>query len=119
MTTKAVGDWGERVAAEHLERQGWVIVDRNFRAGRKEIDLVARRGDIVAFVEVKTRTRPSYYAALEAIDARKQREIGGVAGAWIDRFGSPVETYRFDAIAVLSSPGATLRLEHIEDAWRV
>ena len=118
MATKPLGDRGERLAAEHLERAGWIIVDRNFRMGRKEIDLVARRGEVVAFVEVKTRAGLGYGHPLEAITWRKRREIHQVATAWIERHGRPGEVYRFDAVAVRLGAGGSPELEHVEDAWR-
>lgn len=117
MSGKPLGDRGEALAAAYLERAGWTIVVRNFRMGRKEIDLVARRGEVVAFVEVKTRAGTGFGHPLEAITWKKRREIHQVASAWIDRFGSPGYTYRFDAVAVLVR-GATESVEHVEDAWR-
>ena len=119
MSTKPLGDRGERLAAEHLERAGWTIVERNFRLGRKEIDLVARRGEVVAFVEVKTRAGLGYGHPLEAITWRKRREIRQVATAWIGRHGRPGDLYRFDAVAVQVRAGGSPELEHVEDAWRV
>lgn len=119
MSGKPLGDRGEALAAEYLERQGWTVTHRNFRMGRKEIDLVARRGEVVAFVEVKARAGLGYGHPLEAITWKKRREIGQVAAAWMDRFGRPSDTYRFDAIAVLQFPGAAPRVEHVEDAWRM
>jgi putative endonuclease len=116
---KPLGDRGEAIAARHLERAGWSIVSRNFRMGRKEIDLVARRGEVVAFVEVKTRAGPGYGHPLEAITWKKRREIQQVAAAWIDRHGRPGETYRFDAVAVLVLAGRAPTVEHVEDAWRM
>ena len=119
MSGKPLGDRGERLAAEHLERAGWLILHRNFRVGRKEIDLVARRGEVVAFVEVKTRSGLGYGHPLEAITWRKRREIHQVASAWIARHGHPGELYRFDAIAVRLAAGGAPVLEHVEDAWRM
>lgn len=87
--------------------------------GRKEIDLVARRGSVVAFVEVKTRAGLGYGHPLEAITWKKRREIQQVASAWIDRHGRPGDSYRFDAVAVLVSAGGEPRIEHVEDAWRM
>ena len=118
MAGKPLGDRGEALAARSLERAGWTILVRNFRMGRKEIDLVARRDEVVAFVEVKTRAGTGFGHPLEAITWKKRREIQQVASAWIDRFGRPEYTYRFDAVAVLVS-GPEERVEHVEDAWRV
>jgi putative endonuclease len=117
--TKALGDRGEELAARLLERTGWAVTHRNFRMGRKEIDLVARRGEVVAFVEVKTRAGPGYGHPLEAITWKKRREIQQVAAAWIDRFGAPDDVYRFDAVAVTVLPGRAPLVEHVEDAWRM
>lgn len=117
MANKPLGDRGEELAARHLVRAGWTVVNRNFRVGHREIDLVARRGEVVAFVEVKTRTGLGYGHPLEAITARKRREVQQVAAAWIERFGADGETYRFDAVAVLVR-GGEAEIEHVEDAWR-
>lgn len=117
MSGKSLGDHGEGLAAAYLERAGWTILVRNFRMGRKEIDLVARRHEVVAFVEVKTRAGPGFGHPLEAITWKKRREIHQVASAWIDRFGRPEYTYRFDAVAVQVGGGAE-SVDHVENAWR-
>jgi putative endonuclease len=119
MPTAPLGARGEALAAEHLERAGWVIADRNFRVGHREIDLVARRGEVVAFVEVKTRSGLGFGHPLEAITLRKRREIQRVAAAWVDRHGRPGDLYRFDAVAILSGGGGVMEVEHVEDAWRL
>ena len=120
MSGKPLGDRGEDLAARHLEAAGWRILSRNFRLGRKEIDLVATRDGVVAFVEVKTRSGLGYGHPLEAITAAKRREIQRVAAAWIERHGAPQHTvYRFDAVAVLVRGGAPPVIEHVEDAWRM
>lgn len=115
---KLLGDRGESIAAEHLERNGWTILTRNFRLGRKEIDLVARRGEVVVFVEVKCRAGDGFGHPLEAITARKRREIRRVATAWVQRFGQSGDIYRFDAFAVQLAHGKPTEVEHVEDAWR-
>jgi len=116
---KPLGDRGERLAAEHLERRGWTILARNFRVGHREVDLVARRGGIVAFVEVKTRAGLGYGHPLEAITPQKRREIQQVAQIWVERHGRPGDEYRYDAIAVLIVDGGGPVIEHVEDAWRM
>jgi putative endonuclease len=116
---KPLGDRGERMAAEHLERAGWTILARNFRLGHREIDLVARRGEVVAFVEVKTRAGLGYGHPLEAITALKRREIQRVAQIWVERHGRDGDVYRYDAVAVLIIAGGEPVIEHVEDAWRM
>lgn len=118
MPTMALGSRGEALAADYLEQDGWTILDRNHRSGRKEIDLVARRGEVVAFVEVKTRRGSAFGHPFEAITPRKQQGIQEVAAAWIDRNGVPGEDYRFDAVAVYFGAGSRPAIEHLEDAWR-
>jgi putative endonuclease len=116
---KPLGDRGERLAAEHLERAGWTILARNFRLGHREVDLVARRGEVVAFVEVKTRAGLGYGHPLEAITALKRREIQRVAQIWVERHGREGDVYRYDAVAVLILAGGEPQIEHVEDAWRM
>lgn len=120
MSRPPLGAWGEALAAAHLERLGWSILERNYRALRNEIDLVARRGEVVAFVEVKTRTRTGHGHPLEAIGARKRRGLALAASAWIaSREEDPRLVYRFDAIAVSRGADGEPRIEHVEDAWRL
>jgi putative endonuclease len=114
-----LGRWGERLAARHLERAGWAVLARNYRLGRKEIDLVARRGGVVAFVEVKTRRGTAFGDPLESVTPRKRREIAEVAAGWIQRFGEPGLAYRFDAVAIRHAGGGRAEVRHVEDAWRL
>jgi putative endonuclease len=116
---KPLGDRGEQLAVEHLERGGWMVLSRNFRIGHREVDLVARRGEVVAFVEVKTRAGLGYGHPLEAITARKRREIQQVAQVWVERHGRPGDVYRYDAVSVLIPAGAEPQIDHVEDAWRM
>ena len=113
------GRWGEDVAARHLAAHGWTILQRNWRLGHKEIDLVAGRRGVVAFVEVKSRSGGGFGHPLEAITHAKRREIERVARAWVARHGRADAVYRFDAIAVVRDGGGPPRVEHVEDAWRL
>ncbi|HET9985513.1 MAG TPA: YraN family protein [Longimicrobiales bacterium] len=112
------GRRGEALAAEHLEARGWTILARNFRLGRNEVDLVARRGRVVAFIEVKSRSGHGFGHPLDAITRSKRREIERVARAWMARYGRPGDVYRFDAVAVVGRPMDAPELLHVEDAWR-
>ena len=119
MTERPLGERGEQMAADHLARAGWTVLHRNYRLGHKEIDLVARRGEVVAFVEVKTRAGLGYGHPLEAVTPKKRREIQQVAAAWVERHGQPGDVYRFDAVGILVHAGADPQIEHVEDAWRM
>lgn len=116
-TPHELGRRGEELAVEWLRAREWTILDRNFRLGRKEIDIVARQGSVVAFIEVKTRAGLGFGHPLEAITRAKRREIARVATAWIARHGHRDDLYRFDAIGVVWADRAPPTIEHLEGAW--
>lgn len=129
-TPKPVSEWtdprhrrgyaGERAAMVHLLRLGWRIEAHRFRLGHHDLDLVARRGNLVAFIEVKTRGSRRFGHALEAVGPRKQAVLARLAELWRVRFGLPSDRYRFDVIAVEapSGPSPFPQVTHIEGAWR-
>jgi putative endonuclease len=117
-STHETGRRFEEAAARHLSERGWEILDRNVRFQRKELDLVIRRGGLIAFVEVKGRRGAEYGHPLDAITWHKRREIESAARWWIERFGEDGLSYRFDAVAVERHPDGSLRVTHVEDAWR-
>ena len=110
------GILSEDIAADYLRAHGWCVLERRYRVNRKEIDIIARQCDTVAFVEVKARAGRGYGHPLEAVTWKKRREIEHVARAWIARFGSARLHYRFDAIAITWN-GNSHTLEHVEHAW--
>jgi len=115
----ALGRLGEEWAHAYLEGNGWTVVARNYRFGRREVDLVARKGCLVAFVEVKTRAGDGYGAPEEAVTRLKRREIEAVAREYLWRHRLDDVDVRFDVIAILSGRGRRpLRIEHFQDAWR-
>ena len=112
-----LGRRGEAIAEAYLAERGWVVLGRNYRAGPKEIDLIAARSGVVAFVEVKTRTTRTGGTLLEPIGALKRRAIVTAARRWIHENGRGGSVYRFDAIGV-DLRGAEAVIEHVPDAWR-
>lgn len=117
----ALGRWGEERATRFLERRGWSILARNYRFGHREVDVVARRGDLLAFVEVKTRAGTGYGAPQESITLLKRREVEAVAAQFVQRHGLQGLTVRFDAMAIQVRRrvgGSEITIEHVEDAWR-
>lgn len=119
MNETRTGRIAEELAARRLSEDGWTLLDRNYRDGPREIDLIARRGDVVAFIEVKARRSAGHHHPLEAIGHAKRRDLARAARRWIRVHGRASESYRFDAIAVLNPHAAQPAYEHIEDAWRL
>jgi putative endonuclease len=113
----ALGRAGEERAAGHLTRAGYRILARNARAAGVEIDLVAARGDLVVFVEVKTRRSHAYGGAFAAVDARKQARLARGAAAWLREHRPHARRARFDVIAWEWEPDAGWRLTHLEGAF--
>jgi putative endonuclease len=107
------------LAAEYLEALGYTVLSRNYRWGRREVDLIVRLGRVVAFVEVKTRAGDGFGHPLEAITALKRREVERVAIHWQRRNGRARQQYRFDAVGVLLRRGARPIIEHVPNAWRL
>lgn len=112
------GLWGERLAIAYLTACGWSLEAHRFKLGRHDLDLVLRRGSLVAFVEVKTRASAVCGAPISAVTAAKCRVLARVASVWRDRFGRPGDEYRFDVVTVQLG-GAAPRIDHIPDAWRM
>ena len=113
---QAFGEIGERIAERWLRRQGWRVLQRRFRNGHRDIDLVVERYGTVAFVEVKARRDSAFGGPLEAVNWRKRRELARSAMVWIDRHGRSDECYRFDVVGVVVS-GPRVRIRHVEDAF--
>jgi len=103
----------EQAAIRYLASRGWYVLVHRFRAGRVEIDIVARQGPLVVFVEVKARRGTAFGSPFEAVTGPKRRELVKAARVWIDRHGRPGDVYRFDCIGIQDG-----KLEHLEDAFR-
>jgi putative endonuclease len=116
-----LGQLGEQLAAEHLVRRGFRIVERNYRTRWGELDIVAFDGRTLAFCEVKTRRMPGGGASpLEAVRPFKRSRVRKMAGSWlIERTDHPrADMLRFDAIGVtIDLAGRLVALEHLEGAF--
>jgi len=103
----------------YLRQSGWRIEAHRFRWGRHDVDLVARRGSLVVFVEVKTRRSDRFGSGAESVGFRKRRILTQVAEIWRGRNGALGDQYRFDVILVGEGAPPTIpRITHITDAWR-
>jgi putative endonuclease len=103
---RALGQWGEDLAVLHLEAQGLEVLDRNWRCREGELDVVARDGRTLVFVEVKSRTSTAYGEPAEAVSPRKARRIHGLASAWLaEQRPAGRWDLRFDVVSVLRTSG--------------
>ncbi len=114
----AVGRYGEKVAARHLEERGWRLLDRNWRGTGGELDLVALDGDVLVAVEVKTRSGDRFGHPAEAVTAAKLRRLRRLTGEWLERhgraWGRGFREVRVDVVAVTLPRAGAARVEHLE-----
>ena len=114
---KEFGVTGEQMAARYLEDQGYVILDRNYRRGHKEVDIIALDHGELAVIEVKTRANEDSFTAEQAVDHRKRQNIIRVANNYVRRYHR-TEPLRFDIIAIVGS-GANAEIRHTKNAFNV
>lgn len=113
-----LGRRAEGLAAAHLEALGYAIVSRNWRRPEGELDVVAIKGDLCVFVEVRSRTGVDRGHPLETIDARKRGRVRRAALMYIDAEHPPAALFRFDVVAVTFGPNDDiLEVVHLEDAF--
>ncbi|MBM3462395.1 MAG: YraN family protein [Armatimonadetes bacterium] len=104
---------GEEAAACFLAERGYVILARNARLHNGELDIVARDGRTLVFVEVKTRASVRYGKPQEAVERRKQERVRNLALAWMQNHRLNDSACRFDVIAVrATNEGKVLNVEH-------
>lgn len=116
--TISTGEKGERLAAAFLERQGYVVVARNWRNPRDrrdELDLVCRDGEVLVFVEVKTRDADALVAGFHAVDTRKKAVVLRTAKAYLRRLRERPRTYRFDVVEVSLRADGSPEVRHYEN----
>lgn len=111
------GKRGEEIGADYMERQGYTILERNFRIRTGEIDIIAMQENCLVFVEVKTRHGLTFGLPCEAVTRQKQRKICTTAKVYCARNNMAYELYRFDVIEILVR-NKTCRLRHLVDAYR-
>ena len=114
---KEYGETGEQIATRYLEDHGYVILDRNYRRGHKEVDIIALDHGEIAIVEVKTRTNEEYLSAEQAVDHQKRLNIIRVADNYVRRYHRS-EPVRFDIIAIVGN-GKDIKIRHTKNAFNV
>lgn len=115
---KALGSKGEDLAIQFLKKKGYRIIKRNYKTSVGEIDIIARDGNTIVFVEVKTRTDDSFGYPFEAVNKKKRQKLKNLALLYLKRQvkESPV---RFDVLSIFYTDGREREIEHIKDAFEV
>lgn len=111
-----LGKWGEHKAEEFLRARGYRIVERNWRYGHRDIDIVAAKDDVLVIVEVKTRRNNLFTEPEDAVDWQKIRSLSVAANAFVKRYRIDMEV-RFDVITVIGDIEGECQINHIEDAF--
>jgi len=105
-TAAEIGNYGERVAAAFLRRHGYRVLTRNYETKGGEIDLVCRHGDVLVFVEVRSRAGEMFGRPGETIDARKEEALRRAARRYLELLDREDIFYRFDVVEVRLKAGA-------------
>lgn len=113
----ALGALGESLAREVLERAGYAIIATRYRTRAGEIDIIARDGPCLVFVEVKTRREVERGTPAEAVSAQKQRRVIAMARDYLGRQPTDAADCRFDVVAILAPDGGPPVIEHIRNAF--
>jgi putative endonuclease len=114
---RRLGDFGERVAASHLEAKGYQILERNWATREGEIDLIASRGTNLVFVEVRSKQGRNLATPEESITGRKAQHVRAVAAAYLQEHPEAPPNQRIDVVVLeLDAKGRVMRVEQIENA---
>lgn len=110
---RSVGDYGEQVACRHLEEQGYVLVDRNWRCDQGELDIVAMDQDTLVFCEVKTRRSGRYGSPVEAVVPAKAARLRRLALRWLREHDLHRRQIRIDVLGVRVQRSGAAQIEHL------
>lgn len=111
-----IGKRGEDAATAHLVNLGYMILERNWRIGKAEIDIIAKDGNILVFVEVKARTYTHFGSPEESVSPYKENLIMDAAGQYMDQIGHDWEV-RFDIISIIFDDKDLPEVNHFKDAF--
>lgn len=113
---KIIGEWGERLASQFLERRGYVLLDKNVKSSYQEIDLICWQGKTLVFVEVKTRTSLSFGSAADMIGASKIRNLKQAAISYLAANRPKYDAIRIDFVAIdVDQKTSRAKISHYKD----
>ncbi|WPQ60816.1 YraN family protein [Chitinophaga sancti] len=117
LTYLDLGKKGEEIASAHFLAQDYIILHANWKLGRKEIDLIVRKGECLVFVEVKTLATDIWGFPEKNVTERKIRHIRAVANGYMDRMRELPKRIRFDIVAITFRKDGSHELVHFEDCF--
>ena len=115
--SRKIGDIGEQATADFLQRHGYAILERNYTVRGGEIDIIASKDDVTAFVEVKTRKENPLEQGEQAITPAKKKRLVAAAQRYIDEVMMNCDTFRFDVAVVTVSDNAVKHLKYYVNAF--
>jgi putative endonuclease len=114
---RTFGNFGERVAASHLESKGYTVLERNWSTREGEVDLIASRGEDLVFVEVRSRKGRDFGTPEESITERKRQHLLATISSYMSQHPDSPPNYRIDMVVIeLDRKGRVMRVEQIENA---
>lgn len=116
MDKRLTGAWGEAEAARYLRKKGYKLLGMNYRTRMGEVDIIAQKGEFLAFVEVKTRSDAGHGEAKEFVTARKQARVILAAQDWLGKNETQRQP-RFDVVEVYRRADGSAEVNHIENAF--
>lgn len=111
-----LGKWGEQKAADYLEANGYTILDRDWKCGRRDLDIVAYKDGLVVIVEVKTRRNTAFTMPEQNVNIKKIRSISFAADSYM-KCHKRYNQLRFDIISIVGTSDDDCKISHIEDAF--
>jgi putative endonuclease len=123
MDKKGIGNFGERVAENYLKKNGYQILDRNFvfripeNPQKGEIDIVAKKGDTISFIEVKTLKRKEGFLPEDKVNFSKRKKLRVAAESWLMKNKVPLNSkWQIDVISIKIDSGKKVKIDHFENA---
>ena len=109
-----LGKWGEDQAVEYLQRKGYTIIERDGKSGKRDLDIIAQDGNVIVFVEVKTRRNRLYGEPEESVDYHKLQNLQQAISHYV-KFKHIHQEIRFDIISIVGTVGTDPDIQHIQN----
>ena len=109
-----LGKWGEDQAVEYLQHKGYTIIERDWKSGKRDLDIIAQDGNVIVFVEVKTRRNRLYGEPEESVDYHKLQNLQQAISHYV-KFKHIRQEIRFDIISIVGTVGTDPDIQHIQD----